>query len=103
MKRIVEKGDVVGSLEVEGGLEQRVEVRASEDFTYALAPEETPRLALPGPGFVYAPAVEGQDAGYVYVLIQGNAVGKVPVEYGVTIEQIPEEEEKSFLGRLLHR
>lgn len=103
VKRIVEKGDVVGSLEVEGGLEQRVEVRASEDFTYALAPEETPRLALPGPGFVYAPAVEGQDAGYVYVLIQGNAVGKVPVEYGVTIEQIPEEEEKSFLGRLLHR
>lgn len=103
VKRIVNQGDVVGTLEVEGGLKQRVEVRAAEDFDYALASEETPRLALPGPGFVYAPAVEGQDAGYVYVLIQGNAVGKVPVEYGVTIEQIPEEEEKSFLGRLLHR
>lgn len=97
VKRIVTAGQTVGSLEVAGGLKQRVEVRASEDFAYALAPEETPRLALPGPGFVYAPAVEGQDAGYVYVLIQGKAVGKVPVEYGATIEQIPEEEEKSFL------
>lgn len=102
LQRVVNQGDVVGTLEVEGGLGQRVEVLAAEDFDYALAPEETPRLALPGPGFVYAPAVEGQDGGFVYVLIQGKAVGKVPVIYGATIEQIPEEE-KSFLDRLLGR
>lgn len=99
---ILSKGDVVGTLEVEGGLGQRVEVRAAEDFDYVLASEEQPRLALPGPGFVYAPAVEGQNAGFVYVLIEGKAVGKVPVTYGATIEQIPEEE-KGFLYNLFHR
>lgn len=102
IQRIITAGDKVGTLEVAGGLGQRVEVLAAEDFDYALAPEERPRLALPGPGFVYAPAVEGQDGGFVYVLIEGKAVGKVPVTYGATIEQIPEEE-KSFLERMLHR
>lgn len=102
IQRIVTEGQKVGTLEVAGGLGQRVEVLAAEDFDYALAPEERPQLALPGPGFVYAPAVEGQDGGFVYVLIEGKAVGKVPVTYGATIEQIPEEE-KSFLERMLHR
>lgn len=102
VQRLISRGDVVGTLEVEGGLGQQVEVRAAEDFDYALAPEESVQLALPGPGFVYAPAVEGQDGGYVYVLLQGKAVGKVPVTYGATIEQVPEEE-RSFLGRLLGR
>lgn len=102
IQRIITAGDKVGTLEVAGGLGQRVEVLAAEDFDYALAPEERPQLALPGPGFVYAPAVEGQDGGFVYVLIEGKAVGKVPVTYGATIEQIPEEE-KSFLERMLHR
>lgn len=102
IQRIITAGDKVGTLEVAGGLGQQVEVLAAEDFDYALAPEERPQLALPGPGFVYAPAVEGQDGGFVYVLIEGKAVGKVPVTYGATIEQIPEEE-KSFLERMLHR
>ena len=54
---------------------------------------------LPGPGFVYAPAVEGADAGVVYITIEGKAVGKVPVVYGATVEQIPEVE-KSFWKKL---
>lgn len=102
IQRIITAGDKVGTLEVVGGLGHRVEVLAAESFDYALAPEERPQLALPGPGFVYAPAVEGQDGGFVYVLIEGKAVGKVPVTYGATIEQIPEEE-KSLLERMLHR
>lgn len=100
--QILTAGDVVGTLEVAGGTGERVEVRAAEDFSYVLAPEERPQLALPGPGFVYAPAVEGQDGGYVYVLIEGKAVGKVPVTYGATVEQLPEEE-RGFLQRLLRR
>lgn len=102
IQQVISTGQSVGSWEVAGGLKQRVEVIATEDFFYALAPEERPQLALPGPGFVYAPAVEGQDGGFVYVLIEGKAVGKVPVTYGATIEQIPEEE-KSFLQKLLRR
>ena len=101
-KRIVSAGQTVGTLAVASGKNGRVAVLAAENFDYALAPEEQPQLALPGPGFVYAPAVEGAEAGYVYVLIQGKAVGKVPVVYGATIEQTPEEE-KSFWQRLFAR
>ena len=85
-----------------GGEKRRVEVLAAADFDYPVAPEENPRLALPGPGFVYAPAVEGADAGVVYVLIEGKAVGKVPTVYGATIEQT-QPEEKSFWQRIFHR
>ena len=99
IRRVVNAGQKVGTLEVAGGQCQQVAVLAAEDFDYALAREEKPQLALPGTGFVYAPAVEGADAGFCYVLIQGKAVGKFPVVYGQTIEQTPTEE-KSIWQRL---
>ena len=101
-KQIIQKGQYVDTLEVVGGENHRVQVLAAEDFSYALAPEEQPQLMLPGPGFVYAPAVEGADAGVVYVLLEGRAIGKVPVVYGQTIEQTPEEPTKlqKFLSHL---
>ena len=102
IQRVVNQGDRVGTVEVVGGEKRRVEVLAAEDFDYSVAPEEHPCLALPGPGFIYAPAVEGADAGVVYVLIEGKAVGKVPVVYGATIEQT-QPEEKSFWQKLFHR
>ena len=99
VQRVVSAGEYVGTVEVVGGENCRVQVLAAENFDYAVAPEERPQLALPGPGFVYAPAVEGAEAGYVYVLIEGKAVGKVPVVYGHTIEQ-EQEEEKPFWKKL---
>ena len=102
VQRLVNAGDDVGTLEVLGGENARVQVLAAEDFDYAVATGERPQLALPGPGFVYAPAVEGAEAGWVYVLIEGKAVGKVPVVYGQTIEQKPEEE-KSFWKKLFEK
>ncbi len=101
-QRIVNAGDYVGTVEVLGGENCRVEVRAGSDFDYALAPEERPCLVLPGPGFVYAPAVEGADAGIAYVLINGKAVGKVPVVYGTTVEQ-EKTEEKNFWQKLFSK
>lgn len=86
-QKILSAGDPVGTLEVAGGENQRVQVLAAEDFVYALSQEERPQLVLPGPGFVYAPAVEGAEAGWVYVTINGTAVGKVPTVFGETIEQ----------------
>ena len=73
---------------------------AAEDFFYPIASEEAPQVLVPGTGFVYAPAVEGAEAGDAYVLIEGKAVGKVPVVYGQTIEQT-KEEESSFWKKLL--
>ena len=99
VQRIVTEGERVGTLEVMGGEAQRVEVLAAADFDFAVTQEECPQLMLPGPGFVYAPAVEGADAGFAYVLIEGKAVGKVPVVYGQTVEQV-KAEEKSFFEKL---
>ena len=81
-------------MEVVGGETEKVSVIAAEDFSYSLAEEEKTCLMLPGPGFVYAPALEGAAAGYAYVLLEGKAVGKVPVVFGQTIEQKTDETEK---------
>ena len=94
LQQVVRKGDKIDTLEVVGGEAQKVAVIAAEDFSYSLAEEEKTCLMLPGPGFVYAPAVEGAAAGYVYVLLEGKAVGKVPVVFGQTIEQKTDETEK---------
>ena len=101
-RRVVTAGEQVAVLDVVGGETCAVEILAAEDFSYSLSPEEHPRMAIPGPGFVYAPAVEGAAAGYVYVLIEGNAVGKVPVVYGQTVE-MKQEEEKSIWQKLVNR
>ena len=102
VEKSVSEGDSLGTVEVLGGENQQVEVLAAEDFSFALAPEERPQTMLPGHSFVYAPVAEGGDAGFAYVLIQGKAVGKVPVVYGQTIEQTPEEE-KGLLDKLFRR
>ncbi len=102
IRTVITAGEKIGTLDVMGGEAQKVEVLAAEDFSYALAEDECAQLALPGPGFVYAPAVEGADAGCAYVLINGKAVGKVPVVYGTTVEQ-DETEEKSFWQKLFGR
>ena len=86
IQRIVTKGDVAGVVEVAGGDGRKVSVLAADHFVYALADGEHHYLMLPGPGFVYAPVTESADAGFAYVMVEGKAVGKVPVIYGETIE-----------------
>ena len=100
MQTIVKKGQTVGSMEILGGESKVVSLLAAEDFSYPLAPQEQVVWMVPGPGFSYAPAVEGADAGVVYALIHGKAVGKMPVIYGTTVEQT-KTEERSFFQKLL--
>ena len=102
VQRIVTAGDRVGVLEVESGQGDRVEILAAENFDYALAKDEKTILVLPGSGFVYSPVTRGADAGWAYVLIDGNAVGKIPVIYGQTIEKEPEKD-PGFWERLVGR
>ena len=99
LRHILSEGDLLGTLEVEGGEGCRVELLASTDFAFSLAEEENPQVVIPGPGFAYAPVAEGAEAGFAYILIDGNAVGKVPLVYGRTVEQQPEKE-KSFFEKL---
>jgi hypothetical protein len=76
---------------------------AATDFSYAVAEGEHCHVMLPGPGFVYAPVAEDADAGFAYVMIEGKAVGKIPVVYEDTVElhQIQKRSwwEKLFGGR----
>ncbi len=102
VQQLVREGDRMGTVEVLGGENSRVELLAAEDFSFAVAPEERPQRMLSGAGFVYAPVAEGGSAGFGYVLINGNAVGKIPLVYGQTIEQTPAEE-KSWIDRIFRR
>ncbi len=89
--KLVTKGQCLGTLNVMGGIKDQVRVIAQADFYYPLAEGETPLLRLSRKDFVYAPVVEGAQAGYAYICLGDQAVGKVPVTYEETVEQkIPE-------------
>lgn len=96
---IIEAGTCLGTIEVAGGQETSVELIANDDFSYALSQEETVEILLPKPGFVYAPVVKSDLAGFAYICVDGNAVGKIPLVYGDTIEQI-KKEKRSLWSRL---
>ncbi len=87
VKKVVSKGDRLGMVEIVGGQSGAVHLIANSDFSYAFTADEVPQIVLQGPGFVYAPVAQGQDAGYAYICLGDKAVGKVPVMYGETIEQ----------------
>ncbi|MBQ9167674.1 MAG: D-alanyl-D-alanine carboxypeptidase [Oscillospiraceae bacterium] len=87
VRQVVYKGQKMGSVSVAGGQETAVELIAQEDFSYALAPDEEPEIVLSGPGFVYAPVAEGEDAGVAYLCLGDKVIGKVSVRYGGTVEQ----------------
>ena len=99
---IVNEGQCLGSVEVLGGQKKRVNVLAAEDFFYALTEDEKPHIILSGPGFAYAPVAEGQEGGFAYVCIGDTAVGRIPVVYEKTVEQLLPEK-KSFFKNLLER
>lgn len=96
---IVTLGQCLGIKEVAGGQSGFVELLANEDFSYSLAEDETIEIVLQGPGFVYAPVVQGQDAGYAYICINDNVVGKITLIYGDTVEQ-EKVQKKSFWERI---
>ena len=90
----------MGSVEIAGGRTARVELIAAEPFAYALADGEEVSFLFTEPGFVYAPVAQNQSAGYAHVLVDGIAVGKIPLLYGETVEQLPAEK-RSFWQKLL--
>lgn len=100
--RIVTKGDCMGTVEIAGGQSGSVRLIAAESFEFALAAGEEIDFVPSGPGFVYAPAVMGADAGFMHVRIEGKTIGKIPLIYGETVEP-KQEEEKSFLEKLFQR
>lgn len=92
VRQLVTAGETIGKVSVLSGDGTQAHLIAEEDFFYALAEGEKVIVHLPPMGFVYAPVVRGQEAGYAHILVDGNAVGKVPVVYGDTIEKETEPE-----------
>lgn len=96
VKTIITEGDCLGSREVVGGQSDRVQLLAAEGFQFSLSPDEEPKIVISGPGFAYAPVVQGEEAGFAYVLLGEETVGKVPLIYGQTIEQEQPQKKKHF-------
>lgn len=86
IRQIVRSGDVIGTVEVIGGEKSRVQLIASTDYFHALTQGEEPQIVPQGPGFDYAPIVQGQDAGAAYVCLGNTVIGKIPLVYGETVE-----------------
>lgn len=87
VRSVLRSGMCVGYAAVFGGEEAQVPLLTTEDLSFPLAAEEEPEIVLSGPGFAYAPVVEGEEAGYAYVCIGGETVGKVKLVYGQTVER----------------
>lgn len=99
VRTILEPGQRVGTAELLGGAAGTVSLLTESGFSYPLAKDETPSILLSGPGFAFAPVVQGEQAGVAYVCIGDTCVGKVPVVYGETVEREPEQEKKPFWKR----
>ena len=100
VRQLIQAGTCLGYATVFSGKEERVELLATEDFSFPLAAQEKPEIVLSGPGFAYAPVVKGKQAGYAYVCIGDAVVGKIKVVYGQTIERQTQTEKPSIWERL---
>ena len=99
LRTLIHKGQCLSVIRVAGGQAGQVALLADADFSYAMAQNEQIRIVFSGTGFVYAPVVSGQNAGYAYICIGDAVIGKVPVIYGQTVEMQPEPE-RSWWQRL---
>lgn len=103
VQRILSAGDILGSVEVIGGEADFAELAAASGFSFALTANEKPRIILKNSGFVYAPVVQGQEAGTAYICLGDTVIGHVPLLYHNTVEQKAEEKlsilEKFFGGK----
>jgi D-alanyl-D-alanine carboxypeptidase len=101
VQTIVQKGDLVGTVEVAGGQSGCVELLSGEDLSLSLAEGERVELILPGPGFVYAPVAEGAPAGVAHVMVENRKLADIHLIYGQTVETQPDEKRgllRLFLG-----
>lgn len=99
VKKVLSEGDCLGYVHVFGGMEEKVGLVSTQDFSYSMTEDETPTIRFSTKGMVFAPVVEGGDAGYAYICIGDKVVGKVSVRYDRTIELQPQQK-KNLRQRL---
>lgn len=96
VRKIVSAGDDLGSAHVFGGESEIVSLTAAEDFSYSLADGEQVTIVLPPPGFFYAPVVQGQRAGFAYICLGDETIGKVSMVCAQTVEMKQETNKNGF-------
>ena len=92
---IISAGEQLGMRTILGGA-GKVRLVAGENFSFALAQGEQPQIVIGGQNFAYAPVAQGAEAGTAYVLLSGKIVGRVPLVYGETVEQLPPEKKSPW-------
>ncbi len=95
-RSLVSTGDCLGTRDIIGGQAERVQLLTAEDFSYPMTREEQLQVVIGGPAFAYAPVVQGQEAGFAYLLVDGKVAGKVRLLYGQTVEQEEPPKKKHF-------
>ena len=98
VRTLVREGDVLGQIQVLSGEMDTVELVAAEDFSFSLAADEKVTVVIPGIGFAYAPVAQGQEAGFAYLCLGDETVGKVKLVYCDTVEQKKEEKKHFWEG-----
>ena len=98
VRTLVREGDVLGQIQVLSGEMDTVDLVAAEDFSFSLAADEKVTVVIPGIGFAYAPVVQGQEAGFAYLCLGDETVGKVKLVYCDTVEQKKEEKKHFWEG-----
>ena len=97
-RQVVSAGQQVGIRYVFNGVEDSVPILAAENFYYPLMNNEEVNVVLANPEFSFAPVTAGGHAGFAYICIGDNAVGKVATVYGHTVEVKPPEKHGFWEG-----
>ncbi len=96
MTTVIQEGACVGTRQIVGGDAQQAELIAAKEFQFPLSAKEKPVILLPEQSPAYAPVVQGGEAGYAYILLDGHVAGKIPLVYGKTVEQEKPQPKKHF-------
>ncbi len=98
VRQVIQPGQLMGQIRILSGQKETVQLLAAEGFQFSLREEEHPYPVLSVPEFAYAPVVAGANAGYAYLCIGSEVIGKIPLVYGETVE-LEQEEKKHFWQR----
>ncbi len=100
MRQVVSEGQVLGRIPVMGGTAGTVELVSQEDFSCALMQDEEITVRLSKKEMVFAPVVEGGDAGFAYICLGEKTIGKVALRYAATVEQQQPPQKKNIWQHL---
>lgn len=101
-KKVVEAGECVGYISIAGGVQKSAKLLAAEDVVICVADDENISVILQEPRFVYAPIVEGEPAGFSYIMVDKHIAKKVPLVFGETV-LATEETHEPFWKRFFWR